>query len=255
LPPATNRKSTADSLLQTLGILEAEAQSETQSEAQLDSSVQDLPKPQVKPTLTLPSDRTLNEWFGHIQSLKIEVFIVDSKSTHSCPYCESWKKAGLERKWLFDLANLIHIDPSKVIVEEVKCEWECLSLQSYVDLNGLVQEYNIESDPCADNYLYAIGLDIDYFPSIRIIIQSDRLKKKTLVVLWKDLKQNIYSERQTAKLNFIPDQPITVEFSTLKFNILRPLLRLLKYLDPERANIGLDPKKSLFFGQFHRVLE
>lgn len=206
-------------------------------------------KPKHKPT-----NAELNSWYSHIKELKIEIFIIQSKVPPSCGYCDSYINNTLERKWLKQLHKLLNIDENRVVIEEIPCDWNCLHATEYFNKQKKrIEVYKMELEQEGENYFYAYGMDIEYFPSIRITLRSDKYKKGSEVfeAIFQGLGMDIVKEFKY-KFN---DQIYTRKVKVKTVTILKPLLRFLRSLNEADTQMPIHEKFSLLLGQTHRHIE
>ena len=203
---------------------------------------------------TMPTAKELTDWFGHIIEINIEFFLIESKIPPYCPYCETWKSNVLERKWFKDLYKLLGLSETKVFISEVPCDWNCLHATDYYDpIKKRMEQYSADIDEMGENYFYAYGMDIEYFPAIRILLKSKKYKdgKAIFEAIFQGLGAKILKDKQY-KFN---GKKYTQKINVIEINILKSLLKFLRSLNAEDSQIPIHEKFSLFLGQYHRHIE
>lgn len=208
---------------------------------------------QTSENFELPNSNQLKRFYGHIKSLRIEIYIIETKTDQRCGYCEAWKNNKLERKYFNQLHKLLGLDESVVMVSEVPCDWNCLHATEYKDENGIIRNYPTDIDIYGENYFYAYGMDIEYFPAIRIILESEKYEngKKKFESIFQGLGMNVikrlkyrFNGKEYYRNKGVPE-----------VQILKPLMRFLKSLIIENMDIPIHEKFSIFLGQFHRHID
>jgi hypothetical protein len=198
-----------------------------------------------------PTTNELNEWFGHIKELAIEVFYIETRIQPNCEYCEAWKNNTLERKWLKKINELLGINESCVSVSDVLCDWNCLHGEEYIDpITKQMVQYPLDLDQMGEDYFYATGMDIDYFPAIRIKLKSTKYKnaKETFEAIFQGIGSKNEEEIKYQFNGNIYGKKKTV----IQVKILKSLLKFLKSISIEDSDMPIHEKFSLLMGQVHR---
>jgi len=203
-----------------------------------------------KDSSDFPSKSQINSYYSHIKSLIIELFIIETRTQDKCGYCETWKENKLERKYFFQLHRLLGLEENSVHVSEVECDWNCLHATTYVDDEGNVRSYPTDIDIYGENYFYAYGMDIEYFPAIRVRLKSTKYKgaKTYFEAIFQGLGNKV-NRRFKYKFN---DQEYYREKKVPEVRILKPLLRFLRSLNSNSVDMPIHEKFSIYLGQYHR---
>lgn len=186
----------------------------------------------------------IKEWFSHIKSIHIQVFVIDSK-TKGCPKCEIWKNSKFERPFLYNFNKLIELDERNFSIEEFQCEWNYLhDLKS--DFSSQIDNIKI------GNYFLTQGMDIESFPSMAVYIKSDKYEsgKEILKLIFEQTGESLYYDETYEIWGY----KIPIRRIGNKIRFVKPLLSFLKKMsvDPESAILSLYDNVSLIFQQYHR---
>lgn len=204
-----------------------------------------------------PTDKQLKSWFGHIREIKVSIYIIETKIEPMCNYCEMWKNSVYERPLFYKLNQLLGLEKSKVIVEEVLCDWNCIHATEYTDQHGIIRNYPAGLDIYGENYVEAYGMDIENFPAIRIELTTNRdvgnpKKKGNKLEPFIRQIEGIGDKKKSFKRFQVGKKIYKVSVEEQVVEILKPLLNFLRSLSDDHSMFSTHEKFTTYMGHYHR---
>lgn len=228
----------------------------------------DIISPTQEKEKLLPDIKTKNQWYGHIQRLIMDVYVIESPTGKKCKKCEAWKKNPYEKELIWKLHELLGLSEENVKVHLYGCDWDCLN----------IEDGGYQFSEAGWNWADAMGKGVGYYPAVILYIDSTKIpkneenKKKELRREKKEFREKgplskfdnlegyeqivfagiegfVYRKHKYKIGNEIYEQEVR-ESDT---SILRYVLKYLRTLDPK--DVPLHDQTSDLLGQYHHLTQ
>jgi len=213
--------------------------------------IEDTGENEVHTKYPKPSKDKLDEWYGHIKSLEVEIYVIESLIPPLCDKCEAWKSDDFEQRNIVHFHELLGLEENKVQVHIYPCDWNSLHTMEFENESGKIENYPFEMSDMGENYFTAYGMGIGYFPAVALLLRSNKIPES---INSKDPEEIIFpgiASKVKRKRKYIFNKKVYwLENEKYEITIIRALLRYLRNLDENV--VEHHDKVSFLLGQYHR---